>query len=371
MLAPGRRLSLLSMCQGPRIAVLEDDYDHEFHYDGRPVLPLASADDAGVVLYVGTLSKILAPGLRIGFVVAPEPLIERLAGDPDARRSTSDRAVERAVAELLGGRRGAAARPARDAYEGEAGRAGGGAAQAPRRRLAVRARPPAGWRSGRGRRRAPTWTPGPSARWPRGWRCRPESGSRSTGGGGRFCGWGSRRRRRGDRGGGEAAGRGAVSAGGRMHRRSPAMGYGRGVASTLHTRSCRRSPVRSAAPRSPSPPQRATRLHTATRRCAFDDRSPRRRSPPGRRARAPSGPGSSPASPARSRAAPPRPRRARPADRSPAARGTRSDPRRAGTADRRRRSASTMARAAPPGPRSRRRDRSSRRQPSRGRARRG
>jgi len=101
VLAPGRRLSLLSLAKAKRIAILEDDYDHEFHYDGRPVLPMASADDAGVVVYVGTLSKILAPGLRIGFVVAPPPLVERLATIRGFVDRQGDRAVERAVAELL------------------------------------------------------------------------------------------------------------------------------------------------------------------------------------------------------------------------------------------------------------------------------
>jgi len=101
VLAPGRRLSLLALCRAERIAVIEDDYDHEFHYQGRPVLPLASADDAGVVVYVGTLSKILAPGLRVGFVVAPEPLIARLATIRALVDRQGDRAVERAVAELL------------------------------------------------------------------------------------------------------------------------------------------------------------------------------------------------------------------------------------------------------------------------------
>src|SRR5207244_3216589 len=78
-LAAPRRLQLLALARAERLAIIEDDYDNEFHYEGRPTLPLASADGAGVVIYIGTLSKILGPGLRLAFLAAPRPLIERLA----------------------------------------------------------------------------------------------------------------------------------------------------------------------------------------------------------------------------------------------------------------------------------------------------
>jgi GntR family transcriptional regulator / MocR family aminotransferase len=100
-LAPARRLRLLDLARERRMFVLEDDYDHEFHYEGRPVLPLASADPHGVVIYVGTLSKVLAPGLRIGFVVAPVPLVERLAAMRRIVDRQGDYLLEHAVAELL------------------------------------------------------------------------------------------------------------------------------------------------------------------------------------------------------------------------------------------------------------------------------
>lgn len=101
VLSAARRLRLLELARAQRFAVIEDDYDHEFHYDGRPILPLASADRHGVVVYVGTLSKILAPGLRIGFAVAPSALIERLSGLRAMTDRQGDHAVEVAVAELL------------------------------------------------------------------------------------------------------------------------------------------------------------------------------------------------------------------------------------------------------------------------------
>ncbi len=100
-LSPGRRLELLAFARQERIAVIEDDYDHEFHYDGRPILPLASADQGGVVIYIGTLSKVLAPGVRLGYVVAPQPFVDRLAAHRASVDMHGDHAIEYAVAELI------------------------------------------------------------------------------------------------------------------------------------------------------------------------------------------------------------------------------------------------------------------------------
>ena len=100
-LSAARRLQLMALAKEHRMAVIEDDYDHEFHYEGRPVLPLASADAAGVVVYVGTLSKVFAPGLRVGYVVAPAPVIERLRGYRAYVDHHGDRVGEVALAELI------------------------------------------------------------------------------------------------------------------------------------------------------------------------------------------------------------------------------------------------------------------------------
>ena len=102
-LGQGRRLALLELARRRRFAILEDDYDHEFHWESQPVLPMASVDTAGVVVYVGTLSKILAPGLRIGYVVAPRPLVDRLAVLRQIADLQGDLIGEVAIADLLEG----------------------------------------------------------------------------------------------------------------------------------------------------------------------------------------------------------------------------------------------------------------------------
>jgi len=96
-----KRAALLSLAASERFAVVEDDYDGDFHYEGHPALPLASNDPAGVVIYVGTFSKILAPALRIGYVHAPREVVKCLADHRLFLDVQGDRALELAVAELL------------------------------------------------------------------------------------------------------------------------------------------------------------------------------------------------------------------------------------------------------------------------------
>ncbi|WP_326983588.1 PLP-dependent aminotransferase family protein [Chryseobacterium sp. MYb264] len=74
-LSAQRRLELLNLASEFGFIILEDDYDYDFHYDKSPILPLASADTNGMVIYIGSFGKSLAPGFRTGFIVAPENLM--------------------------------------------------------------------------------------------------------------------------------------------------------------------------------------------------------------------------------------------------------------------------------------------------------
>src|SRR6185369_9068081 len=66
-----RRLALLSWAEARDAYVVEDDYDSEFRYEGRPVESVQGLDRAGRVIYVGTFSKVMYPALRVGYMVLP------------------------------------------------------------------------------------------------------------------------------------------------------------------------------------------------------------------------------------------------------------------------------------------------------------
>ncbi|WP_191490004.1 PLP-dependent aminotransferase family protein [Pseudomonas sp. FEN] len=76
-LSPERRRALLDWAQAQSSWVLEDDYDSEFRYRGRPLPALKSQDVHDRALYAGTFSKMLFPGLRLAYLVVPRELVER------------------------------------------------------------------------------------------------------------------------------------------------------------------------------------------------------------------------------------------------------------------------------------------------------
>ncbi len=71
-----RRRELLAFATSSGAAVIEDDYDSEFHYDGRPIAALQGIDDSGSVFYVGTFSKSMFADVRAGYAVVPVALVD-------------------------------------------------------------------------------------------------------------------------------------------------------------------------------------------------------------------------------------------------------------------------------------------------------
>ena len=100
-LSIGRRSELSALARRHRIAIIEDDYDHEYHYDGPPLLPLAANDPGGQVIYLGTLSKLFGPGLRLGYLVGPKRLVDEVRRRRRMIDLQGDGVLEAAVAELF------------------------------------------------------------------------------------------------------------------------------------------------------------------------------------------------------------------------------------------------------------------------------
>jgi GntR family transcriptional regulator/MocR family aminotransferase len=100
-LAPDRRAALASWAADRRVLVIEDDYDGELRYDRRPV-PALQALDTSRILYAGTASKSLAPGLRIGWAVVPDEWLDAVVNVIDTLGGSPVSAIEQlALADLV------------------------------------------------------------------------------------------------------------------------------------------------------------------------------------------------------------------------------------------------------------------------------
>ncbi|UYW01713.1 PLP-dependent aminotransferase family protein [Flavobacterium agricola] len=100
-LSADRRLALLSLAETYGFVIIEDDYDYDFQYDKSAMLPLASADVQGMVVYTGTFGKALFPNFRTGFIVAPKNVIQEARKYLHIIDPQGDVVLENVLAELI------------------------------------------------------------------------------------------------------------------------------------------------------------------------------------------------------------------------------------------------------------------------------
>lgn len=100
-LSAQRRSEVLNLASKYGFIVIEDDYDFDFNYGQKTILPMASADSEGMVIYIGNIGRSLAPGFRTGFVVAPENLIDELRKRMSIVDRQGDVLMEQALGELI------------------------------------------------------------------------------------------------------------------------------------------------------------------------------------------------------------------------------------------------------------------------------
>lgn len=122
-LGAGRRLRLLELARRHGLILIEDDYDHEYRFEGRPILPLAAralnqGGDQDRIIHIGSVSKLLSPVVRIGYATGAPDLIQTMTARREAIDRQGDLPLERALARLIDdGDLGRHARKARKIYE--------------------------------------------------------------------------------------------------------------------------------------------------------------------------------------------------------------------------------------------------------------
>lgn len=101
-LSPERRVRLLELAKLHDFLIIEDDYDHEYRYVGQPLLPLiAQKDDDLNIIHIGSFSKILFSGFRLGYLVATPKRVQDMARARSFMDRQGDYLVEKAMASLI------------------------------------------------------------------------------------------------------------------------------------------------------------------------------------------------------------------------------------------------------------------------------
>jgi GntR family transcriptional regulator/MocR family aminotransferase len=97
----GRRIKLLELSLKYKFAIIEDDYDHEYHFGAGNNLALASHEMAANVIYISSLSKLLAPAIRVGYITGPTAFMESLVNLRVQIDRQGDAILEHTIAELM------------------------------------------------------------------------------------------------------------------------------------------------------------------------------------------------------------------------------------------------------------------------------
>lgn len=96
-----RRLALLDVAQAHGAVVIEDDYDSEFQYGSRPIAALQGIDRNGLVAYLGTFSKIFAPGVRVAYAIVPPRLLEEVSAALQLQGAVVPIHIQAALADFM------------------------------------------------------------------------------------------------------------------------------------------------------------------------------------------------------------------------------------------------------------------------------
>ncbi|NVK53500.1 MAG: PLP-dependent aminotransferase family protein [Flavobacteriaceae bacterium] len=100
-LSAERRIHLLNLAQKYQFAIIEDDYDYDFNYNHSPILPLASHDVNGNVIYIGSVCKAVAPVFRVGYLIASKDFVDEAAAYRRIVDRQGDALLELTFAEFI------------------------------------------------------------------------------------------------------------------------------------------------------------------------------------------------------------------------------------------------------------------------------
>lgn len=101
-LSLGKRLRLIELSNRYGFTIIEDDYDNEFHFGLRPVMPIATYEEVQNYVYIGTFSKLIAPAIRIGYIYSSVDFIDRVGELRKIMDMQGDNFMEQALLDLIG-----------------------------------------------------------------------------------------------------------------------------------------------------------------------------------------------------------------------------------------------------------------------------